>query len=170
MTEAQEDEPVRRHAPSPTESSPTAHQILRGGVIFILGLVYIWMGFTWIVTPTETRVRGIEWAGLTAHFIGAWWILGGLIAITCTVLVRNARAFGFAVFASIITPLAVSGLFAWSIFLGNTRGYITAGSYAPYGIIAAFVSWGSSRSQLASLREQYHDTDTRPAIDEGRAA
>lgn len=170
MAEAQGDEPVWRHDPSLTETSPHAHQILRGGVIFILGIVYIWMGFTWIVTPTETRIRGIEWAGLAAHLIGIWWILGGIIAITCTVLVRNARSFGFAVFASIITPLAVSGLFTWSIFHGNLRGYITAGSYAPYGILAAFVSWGSSRSQLASMREQYHDTDTLTAADgEGTA-
>lgn len=164
MTKAKDGEPVDVESRPPVRSSIDIHRALRGGIALILGAVYTWLGVTWLLTPTETRLAGIEWAGLTGDYIGAWWIAGGILSIIGALAVRNARRFSIAIFATIVTPMVVAALFFWSIFHGNPRGHITFGSYIPYSIIAAFIYWISARLQLASVREQQTDTNPLPVI------
>lgn len=164
MTKAKEGDPVDAENRPPARASIGVHQSLRGGVAIILGAVYTWFGMNWLVTPTQTRLAGIEWAGLAGHYIGAWWIAGGIFSILGALVVRNTRLFSIAIFAAIVTPLVVAALFFWSIFHGNLRGYITAGAYIPYSVIAAFIYWISSRLQLASVQEQHTDTSPLPVI------
>lgn len=125
-----------------------------GGLFVILGCTYVWLGLTWIITPTPTRMAGIEWAGLAGHYVGAWWILGGLVALAGGLLAARARWAGWGAFAAIVTPLVVACLFAWSVAEGNSRGWITAGSYAPYALIAA---WATART-ARTLRESAQST------------
>lgn len=137
-----------------------------GGLFIILGATYVWLGLTWIITPTPTRLAGIEWAGLAGHIVGAWWILGGLVSTIGGALSRNARYAGIGSAAAILTPLLVAALFAWSVGQGNTRGYITAGSYAPYAAIAAWVTVRSGRIHSAALRDAARRT-RKGAADDG---
>lgn len=169
MTEAQGGDPVEHHPRPEAGTSFAIYRMLRGGVALILGVVYIWMGATWIITPTQTRLAGIEWAGLAGHYIGLWWIIGGVIAALGALFVKNNKFFGVALFSTIATPTAVAALFFISVFHGNLRGYITAGSYLPYGIISAYVFWVSARSQLASLKDQRVHTGALPIIPRGGA-
>lgn len=129
-------------------------RLVIGGLYMILGCVYIWLGLTWLVTPTQTRMAGIEWAGLAAHFIGVWWIVGGAVTLAAGFFNGNTRLIGFGAAAAVLTPLFVAGLFAWSVAMGNGRGLITAGSYLPYGAVAAFVTWSVGRLHLDSLRRE----------------
>ena len=133
-------------------------RLVVGGLYMILGIVYMWLGLTWIVTPTQTRLAGIEWAGLAAHFIGAWWIAGGAATFAAGFFNGNTRLVGFGAATAVLTPLFVSGLFAWSVLMGNERGFITAGSYLPYGVVAAFVTWSIGRLHLDALRREREQT------------
>lgn len=132
-----------------------------GGLTIILGLTYLWLGITWVLAPTETRLAGIEWAGLAAHLVGTWWIIGGAAAIIGGAWSRHALAAAVGASAAMVTPAVVAALFMVSMWHGNTRGIITAGSYLPYGVIAAWVTWRSSRVPAAALHEMRAAAATR---------
>ena len=117
-----------------------------GGFIIILGLTYTWLGITWLISPTPTRLAGIEWAPINAHTVGIWWVAGGLVALIGGAWSARPVAAGIGAFAAILTPAVVAGIFLVSVWHGNDRGLITAGSYAPYALLAAWVTWRSGRA------------------------
>ena len=117
-----------------------------GGFIIILGLTYAWLGITWLISPTPTRLAGIEWAPIGSHTVGIWWIAGGLVALIGGAWSVRPVAAGIGASAAILTPAVVAGLFLVSVWHGNDHGIITAGSYAPYALLAAWATWRSGRA------------------------
>ena len=123
-----------------------------GGFTIILGLTYAWIGITWLISPTPTRLAGIEWAPINAHTVGIWWVAGGLVALIGGAWSVRPVAAGIGAFAAILTPAVVAGIFLVSVWHGNDHGLITAGSYAPYALLAAWVTWRAGRSSEDTAR------------------
>lgn len=140
-----------------TQETPVPDRIIRssagvlGGLLIILGVTYAWLGLTWILTPTQTRLAGIEWAGIAAHYVGLWWLTGAAAILIGGALSRRPVCAGIGTALAVLTPLAVAALFAWSVAEGNARGWITAGSYAPYAVLAAWVAVRSPRVSEAAI-------------------
>ena len=123
-----------------------------GGFIIILGLTYVSFGVTWLTTPTPTRLAGIEWAPISAHTVGIWWITGGLVALIGGTWSARPVVAGIGASAAILTPAVIAGLFLVAVWHGNDRGLITAGSYLPYSLLAAWVTWRSGRDSEDTAR------------------
>ena len=84
-----------------------------GGFIIILGLTYVWLGITWLISPTPTRLAGIEWAPINAHTVGIWWVAGGLVALIGGAWSVRPVAAGVGAFAAVIGNRALDGVEAF---------------------------------------------------------
>lgn len=59
------------------------------------GTVYVLIGLTWLLIPSQARELGIAWVPwLSSHLVAVMWIVGGAVAITSGVALR-ARRWGF---------------------------------------------------------------------------
>lgn len=129
----------------------TADGVL-GGLLIIIGLIYICLGWSWTVFPTDTRVEGISWLPfhVTMNGVGWWWMFGGAVTVAGAALSRWRLLETMAVMAGVGTSLVVAGVFAVGWMIGESPGgLIGAMSYVGWSVI---VGWVSVRTSLNHLQ------------------
>lgn len=143
----------------------TARSVL-DGLLVIVGVLYAFIGWSWLILPTPGRLAGIEWlpVWVTEHTVGWWWIAGGLATALCAALSNNRVLGTLGVFVGLITPLAVAGAFFTAFTLGLApRGLVTAASYGSWAVIIGWVSARTAWNTLRATKQIKHSTRRQKA-------
>lgn len=108
------------------------------GWAIVVGLYCIFLGITWFLFPTNSRVAGVEWINesafpistLSSHHVAAWWMVGGAFSVVGGVLGKYKPWGMLSVVASIFFPSIASVIFFGSWVDNHTGpGLVFAGSY-----------------------------------------
>lgn len=112
------------------------------------GIVYVLIGLTWLLIPSQARELGIAWVPwLTSHLVAAMWIAGGAVAITSGIALR-ARRWGFfalqfvAFFLALVFAVsAVADMLPDTLLAGGRSASITTTvSYLGFWVSALIVA------------------------------
>ncbi|MBV7412284.1 hypothetical protein ACUH96_00970 [Dermabacteraceae bacterium P13077] len=109
----------------------------------VMGLVYVLVGFTWVLIPSVGRIEGIDWIpALTPQMVGGAWIVAGTVAAT-TATTDSHRLYMAGFFGLQFVALTLASYFfiAWLLYLtplvegGAKHGLTSAVSY--FGFFAS---------------------------------
>lgn len=120
---------------------------LHGGTLVIAGLVYMFLGLSWVTAPTASRLAGIDWIPLVFVndiTVGIVWGLTGTFALVVGMFSKGHRKLTLTAFyASVFVPTLLAIWFAIAFFQGESaRTLVTTVSYLGY---SALVGWVGSR-------------------------
>lgn len=125
-----------------------------GGLLVLLGVYYLGMGVSWVIYPSQSRVAGVEWAGVPDWAIHPWsvaaaWFFAGLVCIIGGAFTRTRWVEVFVGQVAVLVPFVLGAFFAtaWALtFYGYAHapnGLTTAWSYWLPAVIAG---WGFARA------------------------
>lgn len=125
-----------------------------GGLLVIVGIYMLGLGWGWLARPTESRNSGVEWindsayiplSGLTSEHVGWWWLLTGAVALLGGLLSKRKWLERAAIVAAIFGPLLIAGVFVGAWVDGDApTGGTAAWSYA---LPASLVVWQLSHEK-----------------------
>ena len=107
---------------------------LMSRVLLLWGIAFSYMGVSWIVAPTKSRLEGISWMPfINEQVVGCAWLLAGLCALVGAFWRRTLPPLA-------AVPTLIPILIAL-IFLG---AYITTGNFNRLSSVVAYASMGAS--------------------------
>lgn len=140
-------------------ADPVVFYLLAGGTGFVV------LGMQWILDPTPSRVRMVDWiAALTPGVVGIIWLIVGVLAATGALglptrpalVVMQAWPLILAAFSVVSWALS---LLPWTAELGSRTGLASAVSYALISLGAHAVGrlWAERTVKCPATREEGAD-------------
>lgn len=128
----------------------------------LIGIYCIYLGLTWFLFPTNSRISGIEWINestfpvdwLNAYHVATWWLIGGILSILGGIFSKHKWCNAVAVVSSIFFPSIVAVIFFGSWVDGSTETeLVSTGTYFFPAIVMVCAIWRESSRLRRGLIE-----------------